>query len=176
MKGFEEIFREYHHQLLLYSLKFVDNENDAGDIVQEVFASLWEKQKVLDENSSIKSYLYSATRNSCLNFLKHKKVVKKHEEHEARVKELEHFSSSEKSLIEKEDIQKIHQAINALTDQYKEVIRLSRFEGLKNKQIAEKLDIPVRTVETRLFRALSKLRKSLTEKQIFILLNYPFWK
>ncbi|WP_372936819.1 RNA polymerase sigma-70 factor [Mariniphaga sediminis] len=174
MASFDDIFQEYYHSLLLYGLKFIKDENEVCDILQEVFAEVWEKEQYRLEGSHLKAYLYNALRNGCLNYLRHQEVVRKHAEREYianSLAELNFYKSGEKSLIEEEDLKKIYSAISSLSDNYKEVIELSRFEGLKNKEIAEKLNIPVRTVETRLFRALSSLRKTLTGKQILILLN-----
>jgi len=81
-----------------------------------------------------------------------------------------HYQSGERSLIEQENMKQINDAIDSLSDIYKEVIFLSRFEGLKNHEIAEKLNIPVRTVETRIFRALSTLKEKMLQKSFFILL------
>jgi RNA polymerase sigma-70 factor (ECF subfamily) len=145
--------------------------------VQEVFVSVWEKEKYELERTYLKSYLFNAVRNGCLNYLKHQTIVRKHvdEEHEIlKMHELDFYKSGEKSLIEKEDLDKIYSAIDSLSDSYREIIQLSRFEGLKNKKIAEKLGIPVRTVETRLFRALNKLRDVLSSKQILILMQFSF--
>jgi len=174
MTSFERIYTEHYHYLFLYSLKFVENDNDAHDIVQEVFVSVWEKEKYKLEKTHLKSYLFNSVRNSCFNYLKHQTIVRKHveEEHDSlKMHELDFYKSGEKSLIEKEDLEKIYAAIDSLSDNYKEIIQLSRFEGLKNKQVAEQLKIPGRTVETRLFRALNKLREILSDKQIFILFN-----
>lgn len=178
MSRFDQIFQKYYQPLFLYSLKFVKNENDAHDIIQEVFAAVWENEKYKLELGHLKSYLFSAARNGCLNSLKHQTVVRKHIEVEQSIKkyELEFYQSGEKSIIESEDLKKIHVAIDSLSGNYKEIIQLSRFENLKNREIAEKLNIPVRTVETRLFRALSSLRKLLSGKQIFILMCLAFQK
>jgi len=174
MERFDTIFKKYHHQLFLYSLKFVENDGDALDIVQEVFTTVWEKEKYKLEEEHLKSFLFNSVKNSCFNFLKHQTVVQKHRDiQKQRLTELElyHYKSGEKSLIEKEALVKIYSAINSLSDIHKEVLVLSRFEGLKNNQIAEKLNIPVRTVETRLYRSLSELKQKLSERLIYILLN-----
>lgn len=171
---FDQVFQKYYHPLLVYGLKFIRTEDDVRDILQEVFSVVWEKEKYTLEENHLKSYLFNAVRNGCFNFLRHQSVIQKHVEQEKIViqhKELDYYQSGEKSLIEKEDLNRIYEAIDSLSDNYKEVIQLSRFEGLKNKEIAEKLDVPLRTVETRLFRALSNLRKLLTGKQILVLLN-----
>ena len=160
----------------MYALKFVGDENVALDLVQDVFTLFWEKNKFgIDEKHS-KAYLFNAVRNACYNHLKHEKVVQKHQMVSLAEMEMKHYMDGEKSLIEKENLEDIYKAFNSLSEIYREVIELSRFEGLKNKEIAERLNIPVRTVETRLFRALSSLREKLSEKLFHILLSFCHFK
>lgn len=173
MTEFDQLFRKYHKRLLLYTLKFVDSESDALDIVQNVFVAVWENGKFKQNEDIVRAYLFNSVRNSCLNYLKHQKIVRKFEnETSLMFKEIEivHFQSGEKSLIETENLQQINDAINSLPDIYKEVIFLSRFEGLKNSEIAQKLHLPIRTIETRVFRALSSLKEKISQKSFFILL------
>jgi RNA polymerase sigma-70 factor (ECF subfamily) len=139
-------------------MKFVESESDALDIVQNIFIAIWENGKFREEEELVQSYLFAAVKNSCLNYIKHQKVVKKFEYDVAlHIGEMEiiHYQSGEKSLIEKENLAQINNAIDSLAAIYREVIVLSRLDGLKNSEIAEKLNIPLRTVETRIFRALS---------------------
>lgn len=174
MEDFETIFREYYRQLFQYALKFIDTEDDAHNIIQDIFMTVYEKKLHQKTKNHLKPYLFNAVRNSCLNYLKHKKVVDRHLSDVAfRLKELElrDYSGSEQSLIEKETFETIHQAIDSLPELQKEVILLSRFEGLKNQEIANKLEVPVRTIETRIFRALSNLRQKLTGKAFLILMQ-----
>lgn len=173
MPDFDFLFRKYHRRLLLYSLKYVESESEALDIVQNIFVAVWENGKYKQNDELVKAYLFSAVKNSCLNYIKHQKVVRQFEYDAAlEIKDMEavHYQSGEKSLIEKETLKQIDEAINSLTDIYREVIFLSRFEGLKNHEIAEKLNVPVRTVETRIFRALSSLKEKMSKKSFFILL------
>ncbi len=170
MTNFDQIFHKYYHSLLLFGFKFINNENDIHDILQEIFTTVWETKKYQLPESHLKPYLFNSVRNGCLNYLRHKSVIDKHKELE-KYNELDFYESGEKSLIENENLKNIHAAIDSLSGDYREIIELSRFEGLKNKEIAQKLDIPLRTVETRLFRALSSLKKVLTKKQLLILLN-----
>lgn len=174
MTEFDSLFRKYHRRLLLYSMKFVDGESDALDIVQNIFVAVWENKKYLQSEELVQAYLFSAVKNSCLNYLKHQKVVRRFEHDAAlQMKEMEavHYQSGEKSLIEQESLSQINDAIDSLTDIYREVIFLSRFEGLKNQEIADRLNVPVRTVETRIFRALSSLKEKMSQKSFFILLS-----
>jgi len=174
MSDFDHIFRKYHNSLYLYANKFVRNESISLDIVQDVFASIWEKGKLELHDEHLKAYLFNAVKNSCFNYLKHERVVQDHQQrHIERIMQLEqkYYKSGEQSLIEKENLDKIYKAINALSVINREVIELSRFEGLRNKEIAKKLKLPVRTVETRLFRALSELKEKLSKNNLRILLN-----
>jgi len=173
MNDFNNLFRKYHRRLLLYSLKYVESESDALDIVQNMFVAIWENEKYKQDEELVKAYLFSAVKNGCLNYLKHQKIVKKFENEtslQLMTMEAVHYQSGERSLIEQENMKQINDAIDSLSDIYKEVIFLSRFEGLKNHEIAEKLNIPVRTVETRIFRALSTLKEKMLQKSFFILL------
>ena len=174
MFDFDQIFKKYYTPLFLYALKFVGNENVALDLIQDVFTQLWEKKKQDFDEKHLKAYLFNAVKNACFNYLKHEKVVQKHQEYQMESlaeMELKYYMDGEKSLIEKENLKNIYQAIDSLSEIHREIIQLSRFEGLKNKEIAERLNIPLRTVETRLFRALSSLREKLSEKLFHILLS-----
>src|SRR3989339_1567128 len=77
MNDFNNLFRKYHRRLLLYSLKYVESESDALDIVQNMFVAIWENEKYKQDEELVKAYLFSAVKNGCLNYLKHQKIVKK---------------------------------------------------------------------------------------------------
>jgi RNA polymerase sigma-70 factor (ECF subfamily) len=175
MTAFDEIFKKYHQPLYTYARKFLDDDYAALDLVQDVFALVWQKKMFRLEEGHLKAYLFNAVKNAAINYLKHEKVVQKHQKRQLSLLldlEITHYESGEKSMIEKENLDRIYQAIGSLSDIHREVIELSRFEGLKNKEIAQQLNIPVRTVETRLFRALSSLKEKLSEKVFHILLNF----
>ena len=173
MSDFDSLFRTYHSRLLLYALKFIESESDALDIVQNIFVAVWESGKYKQGEELVKAYLFSAVKNSSLNYLKHQKVVRRFEHHVAlQLREMEavHYQSGEKTLIEGENLRHIDDAIDSLKDIYRQVIVLSRIEGLKNHEIAEKLNVPVRTVETRIFRALSLIKEKISQNSFFVLL------
>lgn len=173
MTDFDTLFRKYHHRLLLFTMKFVESESDALDIVQNIFIAVWENGKYRDKEKLVHAYLFAAVKNSCLNYLKHKQVVKKFEQDAALqigLMEVIYYQSGENSLIEKETLEQINRAIDSLSDIYKDVIILSRLDGLKNSEIAEKLNLPLRTVETRIFRAILTLKERMTQKSYSILL------
>lgn len=100
-------------------MKFVEGESDALDIVQNIFIAVWENGKFRDKEELVQAYLYTAVKNRCLNYLKHQKIIRRFEQDvELQICEMEilHYQSGEKSLIEKENMEQINQAINSLSD------------------------------------------------------------
>jgi len=165
-KNFERFFMEYHDRLVLYALKFVNHRELARDLVQEAFAKLWESRQEVVITVSIKAYIFKVVHNLCMNHLEQQKIRTQH--HAAiydELKEMEsHFFNGETSLLQQELGDSIEQSVNALPPDYREVIELSRYQGLKNKVIAAHLKLPLRTIETRIYRALKQLRIELTKR------------
>jgi RNA polymerase sigma-70 factor (ECF subfamily) len=163
--AFEKLFLQFHERLVLYAMKFVDHREQANDLVQEVFLKLWEKKDSLSINISIQSYLFRSVYNNCVNFLEHKRTrqdYQKSARDEIKALELDYYNG-EASILQMELRDAIHDAIRQLPDEYSEVIRMSRLEGYKTKEIAEYLELPVRTVETRIYRGVKLMRKMLTD-------------
>ena len=80
MIDFDSLFRKYHNRLLLYSLKYVESESDALDIVQNIFVAVWENGKYKQDEELVTAYLFRAVKNSCLNYLKHQRIVRNFED------------------------------------------------------------------------------------------------
>ena len=155
---FESLFRTYHQPLSVYAASIISSQEDGEEIVQDLFFHLWEKRSQLNISSSLKSYLYRAVRNRCLNFIKHQKVKEKYRQ-DALQNYSEMISISEE---EPSDLPiKIQQAIGKLPNRCREIFELSRFEGLKYREIADVLGISPKTVEVQMGKALRELRKAL---------------
>jgi RNA polymerase sigma-70 factor (ECF subfamily) len=167
VKAYEELFFKYHGRLVLFALKFTDDLQAAKDIVQDTFLSLWEKADKI--NVSLKAYLFQSVKNSSLNHLRHLKIdptVKDEAAYKISVAErMEYFDFNDPyySLLELEMEQKIEKAINSLPTKCLIVFNHSRKEHLKNKEIAEKLGVSVKTVEKHISKALSVIRLELSE-------------
>jgi len=158
-KAFDDIFNTYYTPLCIYAKKYVEEIENAEEIVQDLFVKLWEKQNQLDINTSLKSYLYKSTYNSCLDFQKHLKIQQKYKD---RVKEdPPEFIDFCDNLIELELEEKIKKAIDSLPKQCCKIFKLSRFENLKYKEIAEQLNISVKTVENQMGKALKILKEKI---------------
>ncbi|MEN8250372.1 MAG: RNA polymerase sigma-70 factor [Bacteroidota bacterium] len=164
---FEMLYNEHYTSLCHFSQRFVFDLDTAKEIVQDVFIRIWEKRSSLPAEISLKTYLYTSVRNKCIDYLKHLKV--ENEFHKMRIREiLESGNNTSNSmdhpldgLISKELENVIVDAIENLPEKCREIFELSRFEGLKYREIAEELNISVKTVETQMSRAFASLRKKL---------------
>ena len=137
------------------------------EIVQELFVRFWEQRETKDITTSVRAYLYTSVKNACLNQLKHLKIKEKYKHEQER--ELTFNSSHEQNGLEVSELdQKIHAAINSLPEGRRKIFILSRFDGLKYQEIADKLNISIKTVENQIGNALKFLRKNYFEFLLFI--------
>ena len=148
--------------MVLYANRFMDTREEAEEIAQEVFVKFWEKCETLSPDSSVKSYLYRSVHNSCLNAIKHEKVKDGYKQH------VIHFlESTYQDSIEENDPDAIRRRIideiDNLPPRCSEIFKLSRFEGLKYQEIADHLEISVKTVEVQMGKALKVLRETLKD-------------
>ena len=132
--------------------------DDAKGLVHEVFVSLWEKFDTLPSDINYKSYLYTAVRNRSLNFIRDRK---KHVMLENVAEQ--QLAEANDPMVAAELEREIEMAIASLPEKCRMVFELSRSEGLKYAQIAEKMEISVKTVEAQMSKALSVLRERLKE-------------
>jgi len=158
--AFKAVFNEYYSRLVVFAQNYIDNFEDAEEIVQQLFYSLWLKKDKLKIELSVKAYLYNAVRNNCYDYLKHQKVKSLY----ARRINQETKSQNIKfhnELISKETAKIILDAIESLPEKTKKIFKMNRFDGLKYKEIAEALEISPKTVENQMGTALKKLRNLL---------------
>jgi RNA polymerase sigma-70 factor (family 1) len=161
-KAFEQVFKSYYALLCRYAKSLVNDLDEAEEVVQNTFYMIWNKRESLEITGSLKAYLYRAVHNDCLNKLKHLQVRKVHAE-DYKHSNAGAYEDAGKVLQGKELRQKIEQAIAALPEQCGKVFRLSRFEELKYHEIAEQLQISVKTVENHMGKALKHMREQLKD-------------
>ncbi|MFY0600629.1 MAG: RNA polymerase sigma-70 factor [Cyclobacteriaceae bacterium] len=160
--AFELVFNQYYGLLKSYSMRFVDSTEEADEAVQEVFVKFWEKCDRLAPDSSIKSYLYRSVHNTCLNYLKHAKVKDSYKQYVIGYMEEGYDAYEEK--VNTDGLQKrIFDEIDNLPPRCSEIFKLSRLEGLKYQEIADHLEISIKTVEVQMGKALKVLREKLKE-------------
>ena len=165
----ESLFREHFTSLCQFAAGFVKDDEIAREIVQDSFVTLWEKRLTIDVSRSVKSYLSTAVRNKCLNYLRdHKKFSND-------LLALENLSTDAgyeiaDRLVESDILLQIEQAMDELPEKCREIFRLSRIQNLKYQQIADHLRISVKTVESQMSKALQHMRVRLAEYLPLILL------
>ena len=161
--AFNTLFKSVYLQLYIHCRKFIPDPEDAKDILQNVFLRFWEKRENIDIHTSLNAYLYRAIQNECLNYLRSTGTIEVPQCETTNVLFREEAEDNDPhstlSVLEIEQI--MENTIEELPDQCKSIFKLSRINGLKNQEIADKLDISVRTVETQIYRALKILKSRL---------------
>lgn len=162
VKAFEHVFRSHYSKLTLFANKFLNDVDIAEEIVSESLTDLWEKRESITFSSSVTSYLYKMVQNRALNYIKHQRIENEYVSYLIRNNLIVECPEHECDPYEEKELaQQIRRAIDALPERCREVFLLSRFQYLKNREIAERLNISQNTVERQITIALEKLRKSL---------------
>lgn len=168
---FEQLFRHHYQPLCRFAVSILRDQDEAEEVVQDVMVKLWEGRSHLQINLSLKSYLYRMVHNACISGIRKEKVRHLHAAHVKSQEEMFHNDAS--APIEKTELERmISGAIEQLPEQCRLVFKLSRFEQMKYSEIAQHLDISVKTVENHMGKALRMLRESL--KDYLILLTVYF--
>lgn len=179
--AFEFYFKSNYNQIVGFCNHFISDLDKSKSLAQDVFLNLWLNREKIETANGIRAFLYTFARSSCLNYIRHLKVIKKYNDDHLCAKNIEinfevlesfDFNSVEFSELEK----LIHEAINSLPEKCREVFVLSRFDGKRNKEISQELCISIKAVEANMTRALKLLRTKLSEylPEILLLLivNY----
>lgn len=171
-KAFELLFHKYYGHLCLYAAKIIGDDTSAEEIVQDLFVKIWEKRQQLIIETSINNYLFRSVKNLCINLIQHNKTKSKHAKNV--LSETESNFSDDDNYPEIDLALKIEESINSLPEKRKEIFRLSRHEGLKYQEIAEKLNISIKTVETQMSLAIKTLRDKLKKYNTFFYTFFMF--
>lgn len=161
-RAFESLFRSYYKTLCYFSHKIVKDAIVAEEIVQDIFYNIWEKHGTLDLNTSVKSYLFKSAHNNSLKYLRHQKIVVGYED---RVKAtLEASYDLQENYAEVGEIMHIiKQTLDQVPDRSREIFNLNRNEGLKYQEIADQLNVSIKTVEAHMTSVLKLFRENLKE-------------
>ena len=164
-KAFNKAFDLYYSSLCFFADKILHDFDLSRSLVQQVFVDLWIKRSHL-QIVSLHSYLYQSVRNASFDLLKHKKAESKYL---STLEKTESFQITD--LMEEAELaDRINRAIRNLPEKCREIFLLCRFEELKYAEIADRLNISVKTVEMQISIALKKLRKELSDYQMIQLL------
>lgn len=165
-KVYEQLFLDNYKNLVLYAKKFVMETEIARDLVQDVFVYLWDKRQKLTIDKSLSSYLFRAVHNACINYLKREGTKENYiKEFLIKLNEGAYKTTASEDayelVVHKDLKERIERIIETLPEQCRNIFRMSRFRGMKNKEIAEIYSISPRTVETQIYRALKILKEKL---------------
>lgn len=161
--AFEKLYKLYFPRLYTFSLKIINDSALAKDVVQNVFVKIWETRTSFTFVNP-EAFVYQMVRNASLNYIRHLKVV---DNLNSRVKDqylgeelyyIDMVGNEPYILIEKELEEKILEVMNSLPDKCLTVFRMSRIEGLKNREIADQLEISIKSVEKHISRAMQIYR------------------
>ncbi|MBI9034204.1 MAG: RNA polymerase sigma-70 factor [Bacteroidales bacterium] len=170
-KEFEGLFNTHYSNMCSYANLFLKDLESAEEVVQNVFFKLWVNREKLIIKNSVESYLFRAVRNASLNVIKHLKIREEYKAHNQREIQLsEQDNSGEFVLTELE--QKIREVIDLLPFDRRRIFIMSRYEGLKYQEIADKLGISVKTVENQIGRSLKLLKKELADYLPLVILFF----
>jgi RNA polymerase sigma-70 factor, ECF subfamily len=165
--SFKGTFQKYFQPLLNLGFQYLEDEDEAKEVVQEAFVKLWAIRSEIEIDSNLRNFLFTMVKNNCLNILKRKQILLKHHE---KIKWMEmHYQYESLTRIGDDFLEfqelkdKMDLAIKRLPEHCRVVFEMSRFEDLKNREIAGKLGITQKTVEAHLTKALKILRNDLKE-------------
>ena len=155
------IFRKYYAFLCRSVYRIINDSQITEDLAQEVFYELWKKRDRININTSLKAYLKRAALNKALNYIRDQKIDFRNAPPQ------EDLESKQITVVQKLSAdnlqQEIDQAIDSLPERCRLVFVLSRYEEMSYQQIADQLDISIKTVENQISKALKYLRKALAE-------------
>lgn len=158
--AFRIIFDSLFNRLNLFAYSFVQNKDSAVDIVDDLFTKLWVNRQHITEIKNLRVYLYTATKNASLNFLsaKAKEIIT--ESYDYINIQITDHNNPEKLMVTQEFQKKINEAIESLPPRCKLVFKLVREDGLKYAEVANILNLSIKTVDNQMVMAVSKIRES----------------
>lgn len=167
---FEKIYLSYYSRMKRFAQEYVIREEDAENIVQDLFLDLWEQNFLLLTHTNLFAYLFTSVKNRCIDFLRHKTTVRntaqKLQDNYMKALQMKFHSleAFDEQLFSERDIETtIRKAIESLPERCREIFILSKIEGKKQKEIARELNISVNTVENQMAIAYKKLKEILKD-------------
>jgi RNA polymerase sigma-70 factor (ECF subfamily) len=161
-EAFSAIFSAYYREMVMFAAGFTHDSVSAEEIVQETFIKLWEVHESLINIGSLRSYLLKSIQNRCIDCYRHNKIRRLYDEEVINNTVLFEYNT-DNYILRSELEGQINKAMHLIPAECAEAFRMNREEGLKYQEIAEKLNVSLRTVEVRISKALHLLREHLTD-------------
>jgi RNA polymerase sigma-70 factor (ECF subfamily) len=162
-KDFEQLFGQLYFPLRTYAYRFVRSVSTAEDMVQDAFEQLWANRSAIKNRQAWTAYLFTSVRNNSINYLKKKQVERKHISVQDDIESLYQSAIAEMQGHESiETVNRIKDSIHTLPDTARRIFLLSRKYNMRNSEIADFLNISIKTVEKHITKALQHLRGDLS--------------
>jgi RNA polymerase sigma-70 factor (ECF subfamily) len=159
--AYKEVFFTYYTPLLRFAQTFVNDRQWAEEIVSDVMMKIWEKRKDLPSITNLRVYLYISTKNTALNYLSKQKKVEIVSIELLNIDFPSNMLNPEQLMISAEMMRRINNAINALPSRCKLVFKLVKEDGLPYKEVADILNISIKTIDNQLAIALRKISEAI---------------
>lgn len=164
-RALDELFHIYYDRLLTASFVLVKSKDLAEEVVADVFYRLWQNRGKLQEVKNLDNYLFISVRNQSLNYINKEQKIGKDSIDEVVSNKLSEKNTVEDLIVAKELQDKITHSIESLPPKCKEIFLLIRFDGMKYKEVADKLEVSVNTVDTQMGIAIKKLAEMIGYKR-----------
>ena len=152
--SFNHLFIRYYSRLCAYVAEITRDDFASEDIVQDLFIRLWNNREKIEIKEDIASYLFKSSKNAALNYLR----SEKNKNSAIESIPLDTSRTEDEELEHDEFLSALENCINQLPARSKEVFLLHRFEGLKQKEISEKLNISIQTIKNQIWKSLQFLK------------------
>jgi len=169
-KAFRIIMDKWYSRLLNFANGYLNNEENAKEVLQDVFLRLWDHRQKLNDNTILNAYLFTLTRNRCIDLIRRERLMLqfRSDKQKEYLRLTENFDALSDPILDDifaEEIQvEINRAITGLPEQCRKVFIMSRSNGLKNREISETLELSEKTVESHLTKALKAIKLELVRK------------
>ena len=172
---FEQYYKDHYRLFFVAAFKYLGDAGQAEEVVNDVFVTLWQNAEKISIQSSLKAYLHRSVINRSLNLLDKNK-----RDHQQQENSLQSEEAAESKELETNELKiRLYQAIDQLPEQCRKVFRMSRFEQLRQQEIADRLGISIKTVKNHITNALQQLKRVLDDWHNLplwvFLFNYFFW-
>tara|TARA_R110001606_G_scaffold45795_2_gene118459 strand:- start:8076 stop:8675 length:600 start_codon:yes stop_codon:yes gene_type:complete len=175
--AFEYFFYKFYNNIVGFCVQFIYDENEAKNITQEAFLNLWKQREKIETVNGISAFLYTYSKSKCLNIIRHKKVKDKYinntltdRENLLNIEILQSLKFDSLTFTELENL--IFNSINELPEKTKEIFNKKKFENKKNQEIADEMNISIKTVEVHFSNAIKVLKIKLSDYLPSILLYF----